>query len=580
MESEIQKDIENKFPPIFPKIFQVKKINIKNILPDEMNISKKKEHILSELNLFLKLSKYNNILKYIGFYEDNDNRISIVLEKPDISLKNYLSKKGKIEIPEIKNIFIQLNNILKIFQKENIIHGNINLDNIYLKFVNKKDYIIKLNICSLERNKILFLNDDINHNQNNDDNIYTKAPEILLRKKKYDNKIDLFSIGAILYKLYFNCSPFGDSFYEINSQFYSNNFNLQKSDDNLFNDLFTKLLQFNPTNRISWDSYFIHPFFENSLSKFKIKTKIFNVKYNDNTEKNNVDKDLEFFNDKYEKNLNIDDEEINLGWEGLGDEGFEYLTKINFYELSKLYMNNNQINSLSPLANANFPKLNYFYFFNNYIKSIDILPYCKLQFLSEIKLSSNFIIDIDSLALSNFPYLEILDFGKNQISKIDALANCNFPKLRILDLNSNNINNINLLDKCNFPELQSLNFSNNLIMDINNLDRCLFPKLTSLNLGENKISDIYILGSCNFPLLKELNLYSNQILGIYVLEKCKFPLLKVLDLYNNKINNIDILCECNFPVLNKIYICNNKILNTKVIEKLKDKNIDVFFKYT
>ena len=579
MELKIQQKNENKFPCIFPKIFQVKKINIKNILPEEVSIRKKKEHILSEINLFLKLSKYNNILKYIGFYEDNDTQINLVFEKPEINLKTYLLKKGKLEISEIKNIFNQLNNILKVFQKEKIIHGNINLENIYLKFINKTNYIVKLNICSLEPNKILCLNDYINFNQN-DVEIYTKAPEILLHNKKSDSKIDLFSIGAILYKLYFICSPFGDSYHDITSKVFNNHFNIQESDDDFFNDLYFKLLQFNPMNRINWSSYFAHPFFDNSPFKFKIKTNVFNVTYKDNTEMDLNEKNLEFFNNKYDKNLNIEDEEINLGWDGLGDEGFVYLTKITFPELTKLHMNNNQLKTLTPLTNSNFPKLNYFYFFNNYLKSIDVLSNCNFPFLVEIKLFSNYINNIDVLALCNFQNLQILDLGKNQINKIDTLASCNFPKLKVLDLNSNKINRISLLNKCNFPELNTLNLSNNLIMNINNLNTCLFPKLSSLNLGENKIYDIYVLASCNFPELAELNLYSNQIRGIYVLEKCKFPLLKVLDLYNNKIENIDVLCKCNFPLLNKIYICDNKILNTNVIAELKEKHVNVFFKYS
>ena len=92
-----------------------------------------------------------------------------------------------------------------------------------------------------------------------------KAPEVVY-KDDYDNKSDLFSIGVMMYQLLFNEYPFeiineGEGkLPEIN--YFKNK--RKDCEDNNLNDLIQKLLIINPVNRISWDEYFNHPFFNNN----------------------------------------------------------------------------------------------------------------------------------------------------------------------------------------------------------------------------------------------------------------------------------------------------------------------------
>ena len=77
------------------------------------------------------------------------------------------------------------------------------------------------------------------------------APEII-NQEPYNNKVDLWSIGIIIYELFYKRFPKFDDNYNIISNL---------PDDEYLKDLILKLLKKNPEERISWKDYFNHPFF-------------------------------------------------------------------------------------------------------------------------------------------------------------------------------------------------------------------------------------------------------------------------------------------------------------------------------
>ena len=82
----------------------------------------------------------------------------------------------------------------------------------------------------------------------------------------YDKKSDLWSIGVMMYQLYYREVPFeGNNENEILQKIKSNKPFKQPEDSNL-RDIINKLLLLNPQNRISWEEYFNHLFF--SSNKF------------------------------------------------------------------------------------------------------------------------------------------------------------------------------------------------------------------------------------------------------------------------------------------------------------------------
>jgi serine/threonine protein kinase len=89
------------------------------------------------------------------------------------------------------------------------------------------------------------------------------APEILEGKEKYDNKCDLWSIGVLIYQLYFNEFPYKAS----TEVAILNNIKklgqkvIKNTDNEDLDNLIRGLLVYDTDKRLSWDKYFEHPFF-------------------------------------------------------------------------------------------------------------------------------------------------------------------------------------------------------------------------------------------------------------------------------------------------------------------------------
>ena len=189
----------------------------------------------------------NNIIKLFDFIE-TENYYDLILEKCDTDLNSILEKKHRgFTMIEIRNIMNQLNNGFKIMQLHNIIHRDIKLENIFVKYNNqsKNDFIVKLGDFGLSRE---FPNEKI------DDSFCgspeTMAPEIY-DEKPYNNKVDLYSIGMIMYQMYYNHFP----------NFNDDGIPIKLPSDVNFKDILIQLLKKNPDERISWNNYFNHDFF-------------------------------------------------------------------------------------------------------------------------------------------------------------------------------------------------------------------------------------------------------------------------------------------------------------------------------
>ena len=85
-----------------------------------------------------------------------------------------------------------------------IVHRDICLENILIKFNDQKkeNFIVKLSDFGCSKQLI-----DSTICRTHTGTTATMAPEILEGKDIYDNKCDLWSIGVIIYQLYFNEFP-------------------------------------------------------------------------------------------------------------------------------------------------------------------------------------------------------------------------------------------------------------------------------------------------------------------------------------------------------------------------------------
>ena len=151
----------------------------------------------------------------VKFYEsfENENILAIVMELCDNNLSNILIKKKEgFNIKEIYEIMYQLNKTFKIMKENKIVHRDIKLDNILIKYENNN--ILNF-ICKLTDYGISKKLNGLTICKTYTGTILTMAPEILEMNgedREYNDKCDLWSIGVIIYQLYFKRPPYnGDT---------------------------------------------------------------------------------------------------------------------------------------------------------------------------------------------------------------------------------------------------------------------------------------------------------------------------------------------------------------------------------
>ena len=241
---------------------------------------------MRELNI-IKTIKSENSVKFINYLEDPYN-CYIVMELCDSDLLKYLDEVhiNRFSTEEIREILSQLNNTFREMRKLKLIHRDLKLGNILIKFLNKEKtkFIVKVSDFGLSRT----INSNANYEYMSTIGIgdpIIKAPELYFNQP-YNEKCDLWSIGIIIYHLYFHCLP--NQCLNISPMAYFNTIinNVQNSKhmDPQLRDLLNKLLIINQVERISWDEYFNHPFFkeEDDIPSRYNKISDFDLGFNNN----------------------------------------------------------------------------------------------------------------------------------------------------------------------------------------------------------------------------------------------------------------------------------------------------------
>ena len=157
---------------------------------------------------------------------------------------------------------------------------------------------------------------------------------------------------------------------------------------------------------------------------------------------------LDGLNKKY--NINIKStriKELDLPKVKIGNEGFEFICKIEFSELKKINLEKNDISNIDALKDLKNDKIKKLYLNDNKISDIAVLEKVKFESLETLNLNGNEISDIKVLENVKFPQLKKLGLGKNKIEDIKPLEKAKFPNISILDLNNNDISNIEIIFK-------------------------------------------------------------------------------------------------------------------------------------
>ena len=293
----------------------------------------------------MKKCECKNSVRLIKNFETQNN-FNIIMELCDSDLLLFLNKKRTgFTVDEVRDIFNQLNNVFKIMHNHNIVHRDLKLGNIMIKYIDdaKTKFIPKLSDYGFSK--------DLNNNVTGTHlgTPATMAPEIMM-DIAYNEKSDLWSIGIMMYQLHFREIPYnGINEQEILRKI-KYNMPRKQPDDPQFRDLLNKLLVMDPKKRISWDDYFNHPFFNNNSPQKKEKyTKIsdFNLGYEldkdafqcyiANDEKTNKKVIIKSYkNDFFTKNSVVLSQEIGLLKAFNGNQ--------NILKLLNIYNENNRFN--------------------------------------------------------------------------------------------------------------------------------------------------------------------------------------------------------------------------------------------
>ena len=195
--------------------------------------------------------KLYNVLTSLHYY-------NMVEELCDGDLYTELMKRPNgFSTEEVRRIMIQLNDAFAQMQKHKIVHRDLKVQNVFIKYTTRPEFDVKLGDYGFSKE----LSDDITATKLGTP--ITMAPEILMNRA-YTSKADLWSIGIIIYHLLFKDLPFkGRNEVMILQNILHNNIPRNPTDQ-LLNDLIHRLLVVDPRERITWKDYFAHPFFGNT----------------------------------------------------------------------------------------------------------------------------------------------------------------------------------------------------------------------------------------------------------------------------------------------------------------------------
>ncbi len=271
--------------------------------PNDEDINNFYNDLHKEIEFMKKMKGQNDENKNtVKFYEyfHNKNEFVIVMELCDESLNDFLIRKKHFSSKEIYDILTQINKSFKKMNQLKIVHRDLNLKNSRVKYINKERTKDTLKLSDYGISKAMV---DISKLYTQKGTLRYMAPEVL--NGEYKEKCDLWSLGIIIYLLYFNEYPYnGDQPIALYSQIQEFELNINTDNDDL-NDLIRSLLNSSEKDRLNWNQYYNHRFFtnnENQIIEEEIEENFIIIKVNVRYFDKNENKDIYFLdNDLFMK---------------------------------------------------------------------------------------------------------------------------------------------------------------------------------------------------------------------------------------------------------------------------------------
>jgi serine/threonine protein kinase len=276
----------------------------------------KKKHIeifIKEFKILRKLN-HKNIIKVHDVIIEDKNTVYLVLDyfqKGDLS--KFLNNRALKE-KFAQNYTIQLKDGMEYLYKQKIIHRDLKPQNILVSDNNL------LKICDFGFAR--YFENDIMLGTICGSPLYM-APEIM-NKKKYNSKVDLWSLGIIIYEMLYGYVPFtGSNVIDLMKNIEKNNLEFD-SNFNISNNcklLISSLLKIDPKERIEWNNFFSNDWLnqnlieidENKLLEIAINGNIPNLNNFNNNENKFIDSYISSY--KYKSICEDIDQSIEFNFE-------------------------------------------------------------------------------------------------------------------------------------------------------------------------------------------------------------------------------------------------------------------------
>jgi serine/threonine protein kinase len=169
----------------------------------------------------LMVDNINTVQLYQCYLTKDD--FGIVMELCDTDLMHiFCSTPSGFSLEQVNNILTQLNNTFRIMAKNNIIHGDLKLDNILVKYKNadKNSFTLKLTDYGVSNKYILDITAKFGAKNAICNNM---SPEMLRSEDNYSQECDLWSLGILIHLLLTKKYPYpGNSTNEILNNIYKN----------------------------------------------------------------------------------------------------------------------------------------------------------------------------------------------------------------------------------------------------------------------------------------------------------------------------------------------------------------------
>ena len=442
------------------------------------------DKLINEIKI-MKIIKDNNNENTIQYYEcfETTKELSIIMELCNKSLtKAFTDRNEAFNFKEIKELLMQLNNCFRIMHEKRLCHRDLKLDNILVKYDkdNKPiwkitDYGVSKQLASISKNFSTKIG-----------TLHFMAPEIL-KEEPYKEKCDLWSLGIIIYVLHFKDYPYkgNTEISMINEINELGQKALKSSGNSKYDDLILNLLKVDPNQRIGWQEYFNHPFFNSSplANNNYITIKL-------NVEKKNLRTKKIYFlennreDDTQNKELNEANIELYINNIHINFNKYFEPTEEGEYEIKIIFKN--QIKDCS-------------YMFNkcNNIKSIDLSSFDSSNVINMSYMFSE-CNNLNEIILNNLNTYNVTDMN-HMFNKCYELKKIDFP----LSFNTQNVDNMSFMfHDC--EKLLELNFSDSFIMNNVTTMRGAFGKCFKLknldltNFNTQKVNDMsYMFDQCN-----------------------------------------------------------------------------------